>query len=227
MKPTERFTNRAEDYAKWRPGYPEDVVEVLRLKPGAVVADVGAGTGISAELFARRGFDVIAIEPNAAMRAAARVPMVEGTGERTGLADRSVDAVVCAQAFHWLDAEEAKAEFLRIVKPGGAIAILWNDRLEETDGLARGLAALLAGRDRVGHRANIAKLFSGHPVEKHVFRHAQVLDWEGLLGRLRSASYVPLDDDGFFAELRALYEREQHEGRVAIHYDCTVYAVRP
>lgn len=226
MYPTERFTDRAEDYARWRPGYPAGIVAPLNLPAGARIADIGSGTGIAAELFARHGYEVVGVEPNAEMRARARVPMMEGTGEATGLPGAAFDAVVCAQAFHWLDHEAAKREFLRILKPGGVIAILWNDRLENVDAFARGLAGLIAGRNSVGVRPDLRALFQGFIVEEHVCRHAQRLGWEGLVGRLRSASYVPLDDPAFFARLRVLFDKHHRGQHVEIFYDCRVYVIR-
>lgn len=226
MHPAERFTDRAEDYARWRPGYPAEIVPLLGLPAGARIADIGSGTGIASELFAHHGYEVVGVEPNAEMRARARVPVVEGTGEATGLPGAAFDAVICAQAFHWLDHEAAKREFLRILKPGGVIAIFWNDRLEDVDAFARGLAGLIGGRNQVGARPDMRKLFDGFLVEEHVFRHAQRLGWEGLVGRLRSASYVPLEDPAFFARLRALFDGRQREQHVEIFYDCRVYVIR-
>lgn len=226
MDPKERFSDRAADYAQWRPGYPDEVVAALRLPSGARVADIGSGTGIAAELFARHGYEVVGVEPNAEMRARARVPLVDGAGEATGLRDAAFDAVVCAQAFHWMDPERAKREFLRIRKPGGVIAILWNDRLEDVDEFARGLAALIGDRNQVGVWVDLRELFAGFDVETQVFRHDQRLDREGLRGRLRSASYVPLEDPGFFARLRQLFEAHARENRVRIFYDCRVTMIR-
>lgn len=226
MDPKERFSDRAADYAQWRPGYPDEVVAALRLPSGARVADIGSGTGIAAELFLRHGHEVVGVEPNAEMRARARVPLVDGAGEATGLPDAAFDAVVCAQAFHWMDPERAKCEFLRIRKPGGVIAILWNHRLEDVDEFARGLAALIGGRSKVGVWEDLRKLFAGFDVETQVFRHDQRLDREGLRGRLRSASYVPLEDPGFFARLRQLFEAHARENRVRIFYDCRVTMIR-
>jgi len=108
MKPTERFSNRADEYARWRPSYPSEAVDAMGVAPGALVADIGAGTGISSELFLRRGCRVVAVEPNAAMRDKAEQALAaysdfrtaSGTAEATGLQDESVDAVFCAQAFH-------------------------------------------------------------------------------------------------------------------------------
>src|SRR5262245_44915731 len=136
MNPTGRFSGRAEDYRRYRPDYPaaalDAILEGLGEPSRLVAADVGAGTGISSRLLADRGVRVVAIEPNEAMRAAAAPhPLVEfreGTAERTGLAEATLDLVLCAQSFHWFRAKEALAEFRRVLRPGGRVALLWNER---------------------------------------------------------------------------------------------------
>src|SRR5579885_3110804 len=129
--PTRRFSDRVENYVRYRPHYPDGVLDVLRtetgLTPTAVVADVGSGTGISAKLFLRNGNLVLGVEPNREMREAAErllsdyphFTSVAGTAEATTLPDRSVDYAVAAQAFHWFDHDRARHEFARILHPGG------------------------------------------------------------------------------------------------------------
>src|SRR4051812_35209407 len=114
----ERFSNRVANYVKYRPGYPPEILEIFRdemnLTGDSVVADIGSGTGISARVFLENGNPVFGVEPNAAMRAAAKeflksfpqFESVEGTAEATNLPDRSVDLVIAAQAFHWFDHEK-------------------------------------------------------------------------------------------------------------------------
>jgi len=136
LAPTTRFSDRAADYVRYRPDYPAAAIDRmlagLRTPPEIVAADVGAGTGISARRLAERGARVWAVEPNAEMRAAAAPhPLVtwhDGTAEATGLDRASVDLVLCAQAFHWFRPPEAVAEFARILRPGGRLAIVWNRR---------------------------------------------------------------------------------------------------
>ena len=242
MQPTERFTTRVENYVKYRPGYPDELVEVLRregLPDGASVVDVGSGTGISTDLFLRHGCVVTGVEPNAAMRSAAVARghhVVEGTAEATGLAGGYADLVFCAQAFHWVKREEAKREFLRIVKPGGLIALAWNLPRKTDSEFERGLEELLLARSedyrlrvRTGTDETVAsleELFA--PAEVHLFEtiHGQRLDWPALLGRLLSASYVPQGDAGFEAEARALFDRTQEGGFVWMPYHCRMYWLR-
>jgi len=129
------FTDQVGAYAA-RPGYPPALVDALvahvGVRAGDAVADLGAGTGIFTRHLAARGFAVTAVEPNAAMRAAAPelsgVRWQSGTGERTGLASASQRWLVAAQSFHWIDAERGLAEARRVLAPGGHFTVLWNDR---------------------------------------------------------------------------------------------------
>src|SRR5579863_1256797 len=112
---TTRFSDRVEDYVKYRPHYPKKILSYLQDRyafgPGWVVADIGSGTGISTELFLRFGNNVFAVEPNLEMRSKAEELLaahpgfrsVEGTAEATGLPGSSIDLIVAGQAFHWFD----------------------------------------------------------------------------------------------------------------------------
>jgi SAM-dependent methyltransferase len=250
MNPTERFSRRSRDYARHRPGYPDAVVDTLEseagLAAGSTVVDIGCGTGLSSELFLRRGYAVIGVEPNAAMRAeaeqlCARYPRFEcrdGRAEATGLEAGLAGAVVCAQAFHWMDRAAARDEFLRIARPGGVVALLWNLRRLDTPFLA-GLEDLLlrlgtdytsvVSRDTEDAVKHIETLLAPRLVHHHVFPNTQVLDWEGLAGRMISASYVPLPEHPahatFFDGLRKLYERYESGGAVHLEHGCHLYWV--
>lgn len=241
MQPTERFTNRVENYVKYRPGYPDGLVwklESAGLRPGAQVVDIACGTGISTELFLRHGYRVLGVEPNAAMRSAAEArgyKVKAGKGEATGLPGGFADLTFCAQAFHWVDALAARREFLRITRPGGLIAIVWNMRrktgtpfLEDlerllVEGSPEYAAKFAGGKDE---RVDMPTVFAPVPVEEWVGENEQVLDWPGLEGRLLSASYVPIGDDGFLQRLREIYDRRQEDGKVRILYDCHMYWLR-
>ncbi len=141
MNPLSRFSDRAADYAKYRPSYPDQaiatILEGLGNPSQLVAADIGAGTGISSRLLAERGVRVLAIEPNPSMREAASphalVEFRNGTAEATNLPDSSVDLVTCFQAFHWFDPAPTLWEFHRILKPSGRLALVWNDRSQEDE----------------------------------------------------------------------------------------------
>ncbi len=140
MNPMERFSNRVENYRRFRPSYPDAVIDLIRetagLREGSPAADLGSGTGILTRLLLDAGWEVFAVEPNAPMRAAAeeelgaeaRFHSIDAPAEATGLPAGSVQAITCAQAFHWFDREAAQAEFARILKPEGWAFIIWNER---------------------------------------------------------------------------------------------------
>ncbi len=237
---TRRFDDRAQDYARYRPGYPAAVVDfVLTGWTGRTrrAADVGAGTGISAQMLADAGLEVIAVEPNADMRRAAvphpRVRWSEGTAEATGLPDGSVDLVLAAQAFHWFARERALAEFQRILRPGGRLAVLWNRRsrtdpftlgyrraLEDTAGEAPAEKTEFAP-EAVGATGRFACLRSAS------FPNLQLLGLDELIGRARSTSTVPKQGpvrDELERRLRALHrEHADATGRATMHYDTRVF----
>lgn len=248
--PTRRFSDRVADYVRYRPGYPEALLATLRreagLGPGSVVADIGSGTGISAELLLRSGCVVHAVEPNAEMRSAAEERLggepgfhsVEGTAEATTLPGGSVDLVTAAQAFHWFDRERTRAELWRILRPGGRAALFWNMRRTGSTPFLRAYEALLQrfGTDyREVHGTQVdaraLESFFGGPCESYVFPHHQEFDFEGLRGRLLSSSYAPgpghPDHRPMLAELRRIYLRHcdagRHGGRVRFEYDAELY----
>jgi SAM-dependent methyltransferase len=247
MIPAERFSNRVGDYVSGRPGYPDEAIIWLSttfgLKPGASIADVGAGTGISSELLLRHGFAVVAVEPNDAMREAAiarlsgnpRFRAVAAPAEATTLPAAGVDAVVAAQAFHWFDRDRFRAECARILRPRGFVALLWNVRRLSGSPFAADYEALLRefGTDylKVRHEnvteAELAAFFDG-PFKQRVFDNVQILDEAGLRARLLSSSYVPAAGhprhEPMLAALSSLFEKHRRDGKVAMEYDLRVYA---
>ena len=248
--PTGRFSGLAEVYAKCRPDYPAEAVDFILarcgLAPGARLVDVGSGTGISARLFARRGLEVIGVEPNADMRRqAAAEPLPpgvprpsyrDGRGEATGLPDAFVDAVLAAQAFHWFEPETALREAHRILKPGGWVVLLWNER-DNADAFTAAYGAVVRSapeaarvegpRGRAGEPLLSSPLFE--EARRDLFRHRQEVDLQGLLGRAFSASHAPREPDRaeqFAADLQAVYHRFQRDGQVVICYETAVYTGR-
>jgi len=244
--PEGRFSDRVADYERARPGYPEAVVDALEgcgaLFPGAVVADVGSGTGLSSRPFLARGYEVHAVEPNDAMRAAAERALgaqagfrsVAGKAEATGLAEASVDLVVAAQAFHWFEAEAAREELRRVLRPAGRVALLWNVRRGGGSPFLSGYEDLLRtwaiDYAQVDHRrigpAGIAAFFGG-PYESFLFENVQRLDRERLRARLFSSSYTPPvghpHREPMAAALDALFDAHQRRGEVALAYDVELF----
>lgn len=243
---TLRFSNRVEDYVKYRPHYPTAVVALLEqqvlLKPGLPVADIGSGTGISAELFLQKGYTVWGIEPNREMRQKSEELLqsypefkaIDGTAEATTLPDHSVALIVAGQAFHWFSREQCRLEFDRILKPGGGVALIWNERLTGTP-FEKDYEDLIIRHgnqyQKVDHRnideAAIEAFFTPGTATLSVFDNQQHFTYEGLEGRLLSSSYMPVKDGPGYAEmvadLKVLFDQYQTGNQVTIHYATKVY----
>jgi SAM-dependent methyltransferase len=233
MSFTDRFSGRASDYAAARPSYPEGAIDVLfeGLGDAAAVtaADLGAGTGISSRQLAARGALVLAVEPNQSMRDAAepypRVEWVAATAEATGLDEATVDLATAFQAFHWFDQPRALKEMVRILRPGGRAALVYNER-DESDPFTAAYGDLVrkyATDDTERRRAHGIEVFEGfdawvarHRVE---VRNEYALDVDGVLARARSTSYIPKEGPiagDLHAAIRALVARFAHDGRVTM-----------
>lgn len=245
--PAARFTGRVADYAAHRPAYPAELIELLArervLRPDDVVADVGSGTGILTAMLLANGNTVHAVEPNAAMAEEARSQLGSsprfhpsaGRAESTGLADASCDVVTAAQAFHWFDIEPARAEFRRILRPGGFVVLVWNIRRTDSTPFLREYEALLHrfaldyGKISAGwaDEEAIGRFFGAAGFEARRLDHRQEFGFEGLRGRLLSSSYAPpaghARHEPMLAELRALFDRHAEGGKVAFEYDTRVY----
>lgn len=245
---TERFSVRVEAYLAGRPRYPAAIVSHLAergaLPAKATIADIGIGTGLSAEPFLAAGHRVIGIEPNAPMRKAgaeylarhADFDMREGSADATGLPTASVDLVLAAQAFHWFEAARFRTESLRILRPGGWTALVWNDRdLDGTPFLA-GYEALLIehGTDYLAIRYRhqdtdaIPVYFGGRTPVPAEFRHMRRMNWEAISALAQSASYLPAAGQPGHAELmaalRRLFDACAEHGSIEMRYTCRVHA---
>jgi SAM-dependent methyltransferase len=250
LNATNRFTGLADIYARYRPDYPSSALDCIQarcdLGPQSLVADIGCGTGISTRLFAARGIQVLGIEPNADMRRLAEAELappgapapryLPGRAEATGLSDQSVDAVLAAQAFHWFDPAAALSEFHRILKPGGNVALMWNERDESDPCTADYGDVIRSAPDAAVHELQRGK--AGEPLltsplftdaERLTFVHEQSLDQDGLLGRAFSASYAPREPaaaEAFAAGLRRVFAQHQRNGKVLLRYETSVYLAR-
>jgi len=241
-----RFSNRVANYIRYRPSYPRELVDLLereaKLSPEGTIADIGSGTGIFSELLLKAGYQVSGVEPNQPMREAAerllsgypRFHSVDGSAQATTLADQSADLIVSAQAYHWFDTPEARAEFRRILKPGGKIALIWNECLLDTTPFLRDYEALLREfgtdyaeirHDNIGPESLKLVFPGGYDI--HTFPNSQRFDYEGLEGRLLSSSYTPAPGrpghEPMLAELRRLFDEHRQNGQVSIDYDARVY----
>jgi SAM-dependent methyltransferase len=236
---TQRFSARACNYKRFRPGYPAALVDFLRencpLEPNARIADVGSGTGLLSRVFLDAGFDVIGIEPNREMREAGEAGALDATAEATTLPESSIDLIVAGQAFHWFDPARTRVEWLRILRPPGPVALIWNERFDGTP-FMREMGAMIdryaAERDRDGAireagKGRIAGFFAPQPYSVEEFPNRQTFHYEALLGRIVSSSYLPNEGDPDYpalaSEVREIFERWQQEGSVEFEYRTRVY----
>jgi SAM-dependent methyltransferase len=230
------FARSADAYERSRPGYPDDAIEHVRshLPARAAVLDLAAGTGKLARPLLAAGLEVLAVEPVAEMRAAlpAGVRALEGTAESIPLADSSVDAVTVGQAFHWFDGDRALAEIHRVLRPRGVLALIWNRRVEEhptnrrvTELLAPYRAGVPTHRHDAWRSAfDQTELFG--PLEERPFANEQVLDADGLEGRIGSISFIAALEE---PERSLVLERARGlagAGTVVMPYRCEVQVCR-
>jgi len=248
---TRRFSDRVDNYIRFRPRYPARMLEFMRdelgLDQSHVIADIGSGTGFLTEAFLRNGNMVYGVEPNREMREAGEnllraypnFQSVEATAETTTLDDRSIDFITAGQAFHWFDPVAARTEFRRILKPEGYAVIIWNTRKLDASPFLVAYEDLLRryGTDyetvsmRTVSSAGgsvIEEFFAPFGHQRHVFAdHNQYFDFEGLRGRLLSSSYTPTAaDTGYepmLRELQEIFDRYQEGGTVKFEYETELY----
>lgn len=252
-----RFSDRVDNYVKYRPHYPVELFDFLEseniLKKNGSVADIGSGTGISAEPLLKRGYTVYGIEPNKEMREAGEkllLPLTRGTdvqgtpggfvsvdatSEATTLPDQSIDTVIAGQAFHWFDRDKTKKEFKRILKPNGYVVLMWNDRRTNSTDFLRVYEDFLQmfGTDykEVNHKntqdARVFDAFFENGYEEKSFYNYQDVDFAGLKGRVLSSSYMPneghRDYEFMIYTLKKIFMRYQENGKVRLDYDTRIY----
>lgn len=247
--PTTRFSDRVENYVRYRPGYPPEVLELLRrecgLQPHHIVADIASGTGVFTRLLLKNGNSVFAVEPNTEMRemgahqleSYSRLVSIAGTAEETTLRASSVDFVTAAQAAHWFDRPRARAEFARILQPEGWCVLIWNERRITNTPFLRDYEQLLLtyGTDykEVRHErttAVIHEFFAPAPHREQVFELRQRFDYKGLAGRLLSSSYAPLEEHPNHApmmqELQRIFRAHAKDGEIEFEYNTRVFCGR-
>jgi ubiquinone/menaquinone biosynthesis C-methylase UbiE len=247
MNTLNRFSNRVDNYIKYRPGYPPEIIQFLEqeglLTKEKLIADIGSGTGISALPFLKNENLVYGIEPNKEMRLAAEKLLseyknfksIDATAENTTLADDSIDVIIAGQAFHWFDKAKAKIEFKRILKSSGAVALIWNDRRTDSTPFLRQyedfIIRFATDYSEVNHKNIDDKIFDIFFGERDyrlkVMDNFQHFDFEGLKGRILSSSYMPdenhKDYNSMLDALHALFNSFQNNGKVTLEYDTKIY----
>ncbi len=214
----------------------------MGLLAGSVIADIGSGTGISSKLFLDNGNVVHGVEPNARMRVAAeeflsafpKFVSIDGTSTFTTLATDSIDIATAAQAFHWFDPEPTRSEFRRILKPGGWVALMWNERQLDTTPFLTDYEKLLlkyaSDYTKVRHdninAETLGEFFEGDFLTATV-PNKQVLDFDGIKGRVTSSSYMPSESDERYSamveDLRTLFDKHAENDRIQVFYDTNVF----
>ena len=242
LDPLNRFSDRAANYANYRPSYPTEAIDQLLLELGEpsqlIAADIGAGTGISSRLLANWGVNVWAIEPNSAMSAAAEahpnVKYRQASAERTGLPNQSVDLVTCFQSFHWFEPDTTLAEFHRILRSSGRLALVWNNR-DLNDLLTQEVGEIMRKASDKHPALDRPEFFPENPnfinVQEFRFLSQQALDQAGLIGNAKSRSYVPQAGAAYeqlLVDLKDLYERwADDRGFVYLKYQTKVFLASP
>jgi SAM-dependent methyltransferase len=241
MDPILRFSTRAQAYSRGRPGYPDELLPLLERECGLTaesqIADIGSGTGLLARLFLDYGCAVTGVEPNAPMRAAGdrdlsaypRFRSVDGRAEATGLETASVDLITAGQAFHWFEPEGTRAEFQRILRPGGWVALIWNEIAISPGFMAeyKALQERIAKERPHPTSAEFTAFFGGASWKMEALPNSASVDEEMLCARMSSSSWAPKSDtgehDAMIAELRQLFAKYAEGGHVTMMYETRVY----
>ena len=241
----ERYSRVVENYIRYRPRYPHSIIDLLQaeceLSPDSIIADIGSGTGLLSQVLLKNGNPVFAVEPNQEMREAARdllaeyqtLTSVDGTAEASNLASDSVDMITVAQAFHWFDRETCRPEFLRILKPGGYLVLVWNLFRADGSDFMKDFEAFWLDYVNPGEMfhsrqrpAYVDEFYKAVPVQEIGLDNFQVCDFDAFQGRILSASRAVKEDDERYPQmleaLKSLFDKHQVDARVTIPYDTQV-----
>lgn len=246
MESTLRFSDRVENYVRYRPGYPaglvDTLIDVCQLNNDSKVVDIGSGTGIFTQQLLARGLRVIAVEPNIEMRESAegqlshyeRFRSIDGSAEQTNLSDASVDLIVSAQAFHWFRVSETRREFNRILKPTGSVALVWNQRDTQSpfqidyDAMLRQHAPEYNDANHANlPDKTIAEFFDSNSYKILSFKNNQSFNLQGFLGRMQSSSYTPAQGapghDNLMALATELFKQHEVNGHISFDYSTRLH----
>ncbi|WP_341831439.1 class I SAM-dependent methyltransferase [Sphingobacterium thalpophilum] len=241
----DRFTDRVVDYEKFRPCYPNEIIQVLKEQIGLdkkwLVADIGSGTGLSTQLFLENGNDVFAVEPNREMRESLlhhfktyrNLIALNATAENTSIESGCVDLIFAGQSFHWFDREACKREFARILTENGRIVLVWNQR-DPDDAFQQEyedfLLSHIPSYQSVSHKNisddDLKQFFGSRSMTKVTLPNQQILDLRSFLGRVRSSSYFPkeqAENKTLYDDLRTLFDKYAIAERIVFKYITEIY----
>jgi SAM-dependent methyltransferase len=240
----DKFTGRAEAYSKYRPTYPREIIGILDAQVGfsrdRVVADIGSGTGLLTKVFLDNGNRVFAVEPNDEMRSFAEKNLsnydnffsLNRSAENTGLSSGSIDLVSVGQALHWFDLDQSRSEFARILKSSGFVMIAYNERAVGDSAAMDGYENLINKNAKTSVIPDIdadylAKFFNNRSYKEFTVPNKQELDYDALLGRATSASYLPKKNDPGYEimqqDLRKLFDEYQENGLITLSYSTMIF----
>ncbi|NHJ47033.1 MAG: class I SAM-dependent methyltransferase [Asgard group archaeon] len=246
-EPTKRFSDRVDNYVKYRPTYPIELITKLQeegiIEKTSTIADIGSGTGIFTKILLDSDYQVIGVEPNNEMREFAEEYLsnysnfssIAAPAENTTLEENSADVITTAQAFHWFDREKARKEFLRILKPNGYLVIIWNDRIRDKIPFPTAYNDLLK-KYCLDHEVDnhykitfdqITDFYGSTNVMVYTCENSQIFDYEGIKGRLLSSSYSPKENEPNFlpliADLKTAFDNHQIKGKVKMEYNTKMH----
>lgn len=244
-EPTSRFSDRVLDYEKFRPEYPGEIIDILIKEcqiQNLVVADIGSGTGKFTKLLIAAAKQVIAVEPNLKMRevienkfrSISNFRSIGGTAEQVSLPDSSVDMITAAQSFQWFNKSKSKEEFIRILKRGGWVVLLWNNRNIESpfeisyEELMSKYALPYPYKKKDDEFMKDIKDFYGESAFKFFELYSyQDLDYSGMKGRILSSSFIPKEESPnhklLEKDIKSTFDHYQQSGRVRLSYKVDIY----